>query len=182
MTICPPLETARLILRPVMLDDAPAIQRIFPQWEIVRYLDANIPWPYPSDGAAHYLREMLLPAIAGGTAWSWTIRPKTAPDSVRGLIDLRDDADDNRGFWLDPALQGRGLMTEAAEAVTDYWFEVLERSLLRVPKAVENGASRRISQKQGMRCIAAVEKEYVAGRLPSEIWEITALEWRTRRR
>jgi len=50
--------------------------------------------------------------------------------------------------------------------------------VLRVSKAVENTASRRISEKQGMRVIAMEDREYVSGRLASEIWEITAEEWR----
>jgi hypothetical protein len=36
-------------------------------------------------------------------------------------------------------------MTEACDAVTDYWFDVLREPVLRVPKAA-NGASRRISE------------------------------------
>jgi [ribosomal protein S5]-alanine N-acetyltransferase len=35
-------------------------------------------------------------------------------------------------------------MSEAAEVVTDYWFDVLKFPVLRVPKATENIASRRI--------------------------------------
>ena len=31
-----------------------------------------------------------------------------------------------RGFWLDPEFQGRGLMTEAADRVTDYAFRDLD--------------------------------------------------------
>jgi len=46
----PAFETARLFVRPYRAEDIPAIQRIFPQWEIVRYLNAGIPWPYPDDG------------------------------------------------------------------------------------------------------------------------------------
>ncbi len=72
-------------------------------------------------------------------------------------------------------------MTEAAEAVTDFWFEVLGRPVLRVPKAVANGPSRRISERSGMRVIARDERDYVAGRLPSELWEITREAWRARR-
>jgi ribosomal-protein-alanine N-acetyltransferase len=52
---------------------------------------------------------------------------------------------------------------------------------LRVPKAISNVASRRISERQRMRVIATVERDYVAGRLPAEIWEITAEEWNDRR-
>jgi hypothetical protein len=29
-----------------------------------------------------------------------------------------------------------------------------------------------------MRLVGVVEKDYVSGRLPSEVWEITADEWR----
>lgn len=72
-------------------------------------------------------------------------------------------------------------MSEACEIVTDFWFNVLAFSVLRVPKAILNVASRRISEKQGMRVIATVERDYVAGRLPAEIWEITAEEWNARR-
>jgi [ribosomal protein S5]-alanine N-acetyltransferase len=178
----PPLMTESLLLRPVTLEDAPDMQRIFPQWEIVRYLDSRIPWPYPPDGAISYLRDVVLPFVAQGKWWSWTIRWKTDPAPLLGMIDLFDWTDDNRGFWIDPLVQGRGIATEASEAVTGYWFDVLGKSVMRIPKASENIASRRISEKQGMRCIATIEKDYVGGRLRSDLWEITAAEWRARRR
>jgi RimJ/RimL family protein N-acetyltransferase len=73
-------------------------------------------------------------------------------------------------------------MTEAAEDTTDYWFGTLGQPVLRIFKAVENEASRRISLTQGMRCVATAEKDYVCGRLLSEVWEITAEEWRVRRK
>ena len=50
--------------------------------------------------------------------------------------------------------------------------------VLRVAKAAGNLASRRISEKQGMRLVGTGERDYVSGRLPSEMWEITAEEWR----
>lgn len=181
MATYPPLETERLILRPIELEDAPAIQRLFPRWEIVQYLDTWVPWPYPSDGAERYLRDFLMDIIAQGRWWSWSIRLKTAPDELIGVIDLFDWKDDNRAFWLDPAFQGQGLMTEAADAVTDYWFDVLERPVLRAPKAVGNVASIRISEKQGMRLVAETEKEYRGGMMPSQLWEITRDEWQALR-
>jgi ribosomal-protein-alanine N-acetyltransferase len=72
-------------------------------------------------------------------------------------------------------------MTEACDAVTGYWFETLKFPVLRAHKAIANEASRRISEKQGMRIVAAEERDYVSGRLPSEMWEITAEEWRVRK-
>jgi RimJ/RimL family protein N-acetyltransferase len=178
----PGLETRRLILRPLELADAPAIQRLFPQWEIVRYLANIVPWPYPPDGAEKFIREMALPAAERGEAWHWTLRLKTHPAELIGSINLRKGENNNRGFWIAPPWQGKGLMTEAADAVTSYWFQVLRFRVLRVPKAMPNEASRRISLRQGMRVIATEERDYVGGRFPTEVWEITAEEWRARDR
>jgi RimJ/RimL family protein N-acetyltransferase len=71
-------------------------------------------------------------------------------------------------------------MTEACDAVTDYWFYVLKFPVLRGPKAAVNLASRRISEKRGMRIIATEEREYVSGRFHSEIREVTAVDWQAR--
>ena len=115
-----------------------------------------------------------------GEHWTWTIRLKEHPDQLIGSISLMRGEQENRGFWLGLPWHGQGLMTEASDAVTDFWFDTLKFPVLRVPKAIANTASRRISEKQGMRMIATVERDYVSGRLPAEIWEITAEEWRAR--
>jgi RimJ/RimL family protein N-acetyltransferase len=181
--LIPILQTSRLVLRPLELSDAPQAQALFPKWEIVRFLQKIVPWPYPPDGAYTWFREFALPAMARGEEWHWTLRLKSSPDSMIGCITLRSkDSNNNRGFWLGLPWQGQGLMTEACEAVTDYWFDVLKFPVLRAPKAVPNVASRRISEKTGMRMVAIEEHDYVSGRFPTEIWEITAEEWRARKR
>jgi RimJ/RimL family protein N-acetyltransferase len=113
-----------------------------------------------------------------GEAWTWSLRSKADPARIIGSLDMRKGEEDNRGFWLGLPWQGRGLMTEACDWSNDFWFETLGFPVLRVVKAANNLASRRISQKQGMRLIATGEKDYVCGRLPTEVWEITADEWR----
>jgi [ribosomal protein S5]-alanine N-acetyltransferase len=177
----PTFETPRLLLYPVGLVDADQIQQIFPQWEVVRYLSNRVPWPYPSNAAHKFLSEIALPAVERGDSWNWTLRLKQEPAWIVGCIELRKTENKNRGFWLDPKWHQRGLMTEACETVTDFWFDVLKFPVLRVPKAIANAASRRISEKQGMRVIRTEDRDYVSGRLPSEVWEITAHEWRARK-
>jgi [ribosomal protein S5]-alanine N-acetyltransferase len=177
----PPLETSRLLLRGLEMEDAPQIQAIFPQWKVVKYLIAKIPWPYPANGAETFVRERVLPAHDRGESWFWSIRLKSEPAILIGVINLTKVGEDHRGFWLAPSHHGRGYMTEACDAVTDFWFEVLKMPVLRAPKAAENVASRRISERQGMRLIGQTEKDYVSGRLLSELWEITAEEWRARK-
>jgi len=176
----PELQTSRLILQPLELTDAEAAQSLFPHWQIVRYLSNSVPWPYPSDGAYRYYKDIALPAMMRGEQWHWSLRLKSAPDRLVGCISLLNGENENRGFWLGLPWQGQGLMTEATEVVTDYWFNVLKFTVLRAPKAIVNEASRRISETSGMRVIATEEREYVSGKLLAEIWEITAEEWNAR--
>ena len=178
----PTLQTGRLILRPLQLEDAEQAQSLFPHWEVVKFLNNQIPWPYPADGALTYFRDVALPAMERGTQWHWTLRLREAPDELIGAINLTSkETHATRGFWLGLPWHGRGLMTEAASAVNDYCFDVAGFDVLRIPKAVANTTSRRVSEKTGMRVIATEERDYVSGRLLTEIWEITADEWREKR-
>jgi RimJ/RimL family protein N-acetyltransferase len=171
-------RTRRLLLRPLELADAGQIQELFPHWQIVRHLLNRVPWPYPADGALTYCRDIALPQMEREDAWHWTIRPLDRPERLIGFIGLVRGEADNRGFWMGLPWQGNGLMSEACEWANDFWFDELHFPVMRVAKAAENTASCRISEKQGMRLVGAGMREYVSGRLPSEIWEITAEEWR----
>ncbi len=171
-------RTKRLLLRPLEIGDAAQIQELFPHWEIVRYMEKRVPWPYPADGALQFIRDIALPAVQRGDQWVFALRLKSEPEQVIGLLDLRRGGEENRGFWIGLKWQGQGLMSEACAWANDFWFEELGFSVLRVSKAAANHASSRISKKQGMRLVGVKEKDYVCGRLPSEVWEMTAEEWR----
>ncbi|MGA2851628.1 MAG: GNAT family N-acetyltransferase [Terracidiphilus sp.] len=170
--------TERLILRPLEIADAAQIQELFPHWEIVKYMLNTIPWPYPADGAVQFLRDVALPQAESGKAWHWSLRLRSDPNQLIGVINLREGKE-NRGFWLALPWHGHGYMSEATAWVNDYWFDRLGFLTLRVAKAIGNTASRRISEKQGMRVVGVEDRDYIAGRIPAEIWEITAEEWRS---
>ena len=176
----PTLETRRLLLRPVELADAAATQVLFAQWDIVRNIP-DIPWPYPADGALSYYRDRVLPAMQRGERWHWTLRLRSAPGEIIGAISVMD-GDNNRIFWIAPPWQRQGLMSEACDAATDHWFGALARPLLRTHKAVDNIASRRISDHQGMRVVATETKDYPGGPRPTLLCELTREEWLARRR
>lgn len=178
----PILETPRLILRPLRLSDAPAVQRLFPQWEIVRHLLATVPWPYPEDGAETNLRDCLA-KMKRGEQFYWALTVKGGDGGLIGRIDLRPDAGDHemRGFWLARTFWGRGLMTEAAEAVTAYAFDDLGWPELFVTNAASNLASHRIKEKQGFELIEVREDRFVEGPRPKEVWRLTAQAWRSRK-
>lgn len=180
LAAAPVILTPRLVLRPLTLRDSSEIQALVPHWHVVALMSATIPWPYPEDGALTFIRDIALPAMVAGRQWHWSLRRRAAPDQLIGAISLIDSEDDNWGFWLDPAWQRRGFMTEACAGVADFWFDTLGFPVLREPKAIANAASRRVSEKSGMRVIRREQRAYVSGPLPGEIWEITVDEWRTR--
>ena len=127
------------------------MQRRFPQWEIVRYLHAEVPWPYPDDGAATTWR-MTWQEMARAREICWAITLKGGDDELIGRIDLWADDGvqrDQRGFWLDPEFWGQGLMTEAADRVTDYALVELGWPHLWLSNAETNKASHRVKEKQG---------------------------------
>ena len=179
----PVLETERLRLEPLVLADAPSVQRRFPRWEIVRFMGAQIPWPYPSDGA----RDFITGAAArneSGEKNIWSVRLKVGPDEAIGVIEIwpPDEATrDSRGFWLDPEYQGRGLMTEAADRVTDYAFRDLGWPLLWLSNAKANQSSARVKERQGAKLIDEVPFCFVCGEDIRQIWLLEAEDWLSRR-
>lgn len=46
MTI-PTLTTERLLLKPLVAEDAAQIQKLYPRWEIVRYMVSSVPLALP---------------------------------------------------------------------------------------------------------------------------------------
>lgn len=151
------LTTPRLTLRPLVEADADAL------------------WPYTSDPAlprmmswaAHTDRaetvEFLRGAersLAEGTDVVWGIVVDGAVSGAVGLHGITwqwrawrcDRAE--LGYWLAPALHGRGLMTEAARAVVDFAFRTLGLHKVTVGCFEENAASRRVIEKLGFRYLA----------------------------
>jgi RimJ/RimL family protein N-acetyltransferase len=178
----PVLKTPRLVLRPVRTKDAPVIQKRFPHWEIVRWLDAKVPWPYPPDGAAVFVAA-CLEEMARGEKCHWAIVPRSGPADLIGFINLWPDdgsSTGQRGFWLDPAFHGQGLMTEAADRVTDWAFRALEWPHLILSNAQGNQASRRIKEKQGARLIDLRIGQCVEGQVTQMIWQLMREDWLAR--
>jgi RimJ/RimL family protein N-acetyltransferase len=180
MESSPIFNTSRLILTPLQLSDAPAIQQLFPHWEVVRYLDSRVPWPYPEEAALTYVRDIALPAIATGREWHWMIRLRVDPAQSIGSISLYDQPGNNCGFWLAPQWQGNGYMHEACEVINAYWFETLLRPVMQVPKAVDNHASRRVSEHEGMQMSGMQQGLFVSGPMLKEIWQMKRTEWLNR--
>jgi len=175
----PTLNTDRLVLRPVRLEDAPAIQHHFGRWSIIRHLAVQVPWPYPDDGARTFLQERLLPAVERGETHAWAIT-RRGDDELIGLLEWRiNDADDadNRGFWLSEEHQGEGLMTEAVTGFQDWLFTHTPTQRIFVCNAVVNARSRRIKEKTGAVYVGRSTLLHHEGHSATERWVVTREAW-----
>ena len=177
-----PLETPRLGLRPLEEEDAPRIQFLFPHPNVVRYLAAAIPWPYPDDGAERFLRR-VLPKVEAREEYDWAIlRKGHEGEGLVGLIGLYPASDeDHRGFWLGEAYWGQGLMREAASAVNDFAFDALGMEALLLNNAAPNLASHRLKESAGAEIVSVEDTEYVGGTFPGVRWRLTREAWRENR-
>jgi ribosomal-protein-alanine N-acetyltransferase len=179
MAALPIFETKRLILRGVTEEDAPSYAEHFVDYEVIRHLGAQVPWPYPEDGALDFIKTQLLPE-QGRDRWTWGLFLKESPDALIGAIELwREVKPENRGFWLGRRHWGQGLMTEAVKPVMDYAFDALGFDRLVFANAVGNDRSRRLKVKTGARFIRVEAAKFVdPAYTEHEIWELTAEEWR----
>jgi RimJ/RimL family protein N-acetyltransferase len=150
-TLIPPdeFQTARLLLRPPTLDDAPAI---FENYACDPRVTRHLPWaPHTSlDDTLAWLH-LVLPAREAGTRWPWVLL-RRSDQRLLGMIELRvAGTSADFGYVLEAASWGRGLATEAASAVVA-WCRA-QPAILRVFALcdVRNPASARVLAKSGLR-------------------------------
>ncbi|WP_407177661.1 GNAT family N-acetyltransferase [Bradyrhizobium sp. STM 3562] len=179
----PTLETRRLILRPLALSDAPAIQRHFNNWNIIKNLATIVPWPYPADGAETFIKRELEKIAAGEEIYQWVLVLRSGDGEAIGNIRFEPQADlpnGSRGFWLAEPYWNQGLMTEAVAAVDDFVFGTLRLERFYACNVVTNVASRRVKEKTGARFMGYVELQNHSGQKVSEKWEVTRDSWLAR--
>jgi len=82
----PTIQTRRLVLRPLALSDAPAIQRHFNNWNIIKNLASVVPWPYPDDGAETFVRLQLGRIAAGEEIYQWVLALRFGDGEAIGNI------------------------------------------------------------------------------------------------
>ncbi|WP_336209697.1 GNAT family N-acetyltransferase [Nonomuraea sp. LPB2021202275-12-8] len=86
------------------------------------------------------------------------------------------------GCWLEPAGQGRGLITRAAEHLVDW--AVRERGIHRVEWLTrpDNTSSSNVARRLGMRLDGVLREDYLhqGVRHDTEVWSLLASEWTAR--
>jgi RimJ/RimL family protein N-acetyltransferase len=146
----PTLTTARLVLRPFTVADAPDVQRLAGAREVAS-TTLNIPHPY-EPGMAEQWMSTHQEAYERGALVSFAV-VRRADNTLMGGIGLRLDqlhARAELGYWLGVPFWSQGYCTEAARAVVQYGFEVLRLHRICASHMTRNPASGRVMQKIGM--------------------------------
>lgn len=183
MYVIPEFSTERIILKAPTIDDAKNYQKHFDDYEVIRNLSTAIPWPYPTNGAEEYLKNVVVP-LQGKDRWTWGVYLKSKPSELIGCVDLFKRSErGNRGFWLGKSFWNKGIMTEAVKPIVDYAFLQLGFDKLVFYNALGNIGSRRIKEKTGAKFIKVKDMPHVDPKLTqSEQWELTREDWLTHSR
>lgn len=113
------LRTKRLLLEAPSLPDVDAITAACQDPEIQRRVP--IPVPYTRSEAEGYVTAYSASGWASGKSCTWAIRIDgefAGAISLDGIGSARAEI----GYWMAPQFRGRGLLTEAAQAVLDFGF------------------------------------------------------------
>ncbi len=145
------IETNRLILRRITLDDA---HDMFTQWtndpEVTRYLTWQ---PHASIDATRLIIEQWLKELESEKTYKWCMQHKET-NRVIGTIDIVASNERNQcgviGYCLSRAYWNQGLMSEALWHMMDYLFNQVGFHRLEATHLSENPASGKVMIKCGM--------------------------------
>lgn len=143
------LETERLVLRPPEAGDAPTIQALCSNWNVVR-MTSRMPHPYTLDDAQGWLAGRD-DRWADGTEYSFALCLGGAFIGAIG-IDIKQGHHEI-GYWLGEPWWGRGLATEAVRRVVRFGFDELALDVLKAGHYDDNPASGRVLSRCGFRYI-----------------------------
>lgn len=168
------IETERLVLRPPTPDD---LDRLWPHVTDARITEFLAWDPHTDKTVTLSMINALRDAQLAGRGYHWLI---VVNGSVAGLISLIDIRRQHRAwvynraelsYWLGPAFQGKGYVTEASRAVVAFGFGKLCLHKIILGHAVENIASRKVALRLGFNEYAKERDAFQK----QEVWH--ALRW-----
>jgi RimJ/RimL family protein N-acetyltransferase len=150
ISLLPTLTTERLVLRPLTLAHAPAVQRLAGAREVAD-TTLTVPHPYP-DGVAEAWIAMHPDRFAAGdeAVFGITLRETGELMGVVGLVSTRAHRRAELGYWMGVPFWGRGFCTEAARAAVRFALTDWEMSRVTAHHFTRNPASGAVLLKAGM--------------------------------
>lgn len=121
----PVLETTRLQLRPITLNDAHEMNVLRSDKRVLKYLDR----PKESLEETRYFIQKIANALVHNQSIMWGMALKDSPRLIGSICLFEIERENYRaeiGYVLHPDYQGKGLMQEAVSAVLRYGFDVMK--------------------------------------------------------
>jgi RimJ/RimL family protein N-acetyltransferase len=148
-----PLETPRLVVRPLVLDDADGLHELFTDRDAMRYLVREV--PRDLDESRRWVQAKIDLHERDDGMSLWAVAERATGDVV-GDVGLQwEDVEGVReadlGCRIIPRYAGRGYGTEASRAALRAGFEQLGLRRITAMTALENAAARRVLEKLGLR-------------------------------
>jgi len=161
-------ETSRLILRQFTLADAPLIQQLNSDPEVLKYL--HEPLLETEEQAKIVLENIILPQYKNNLG-RWAIHTKDNNGFIGWCgLKYRPELDEiDLGYRLKKSAWGKGFALEAAQHTLDHGFNQLHLKTITGCAHIENTASLKILEKIGMQFI----KEVIIDNCPVKAYSIS---------
>tara|TARA_R110001592_G_scaffold164460_3_gene398620 strand:- start:3228 stop:3755 length:528 start_codon:yes stop_codon:yes gene_type:complete len=144
----PVLETERLTLRVLNLDDAKAIFGLRTNKEVNEFIDRKTP---NNLSEARAFIDRISNLTLNNKGIFWVIESKSNHQLI-GTIGLRNFEDEEEyaeiGYELDPIYQQKGFMSEAFEAILEFGFQEMELKTIEAFTHKNNSDSISLLEKQ----------------------------------
>ncbi len=171
-----PLATERLILRPLIPEDAEALHRLVNDWEVTRNLSV-VPFPYPRELADEWIVSTRS-ALAEGSGYQLAITGREGEHEVLvGVVGLTLDAKRQTGrlgYWVGRRFWGHGVATEAAGRLARWALANLTLERLEAGVITDNPASAAVLRRIGFRQIEDGIGTFLARGGEHPVWRFEA--------
>jgi ribosomal-protein-alanine N-acetyltransferase len=151
MTPFPQLFTGRLLLRKIEVDDVPCLVKYANNKKISDQV-LNIPYPYQEPDAVFRI-SYVVQGFKNKARYVFAIIFRDTEELI-GEIGLHLDVNGKiaeLGYWVGEPFWGKGIATEAIGAVLTFGFTKTELEQIYASCHVDNRASERVLEKNGMR-------------------------------
>ncbi|MGB0085363.1 MAG: GNAT family N-acetyltransferase [Rhodomicrobiaceae bacterium] len=177
--LCAPVETRRLVLRPPVIADLPAICRLVNDPDIAVNTGA-IRYPYAPIMGRKWLE--AAGRMRGGAfhvPYLLTLRSNTRLFAGVAGIAVRQGRPPTIGYWLARSYRGKGLAAEAARALITVIFAKSNAVAVVASCRTSNDPSRRVLEAAGMRRVGRGRlKSVQLGRyVPVLVYRIDRKSW-----
>lgn len=149
------IKTKKFILRPPRPGDAASITKYIGDIKVSRNL-SSVPYPYDIKDAKQWISKKLKDT--SGETLSLLIEIEKEAVGCVSLERITRGHKAELGYWLGRQHWGRGIMTEAVKAVTDFGFKKYKLKRIQAHVFHFNKASARVLEKTGFKLEGLLKK------------------------